>query len=149
MLDVLYSCNMIIFWAITLLEEMMPLSFLLYKSWLRLVFLAHQNHARKWFSVCICNSVLWVKLSNSISYILVDTDGVAAFLSDWNSLLERFLPRQISMTRAKREWEYDIISRYRSLVWENHLFILSLIFIQWQLWESQFLICIVSYTLLC
>ncbi|KAL9327288.1 hypothetical protein ACSQ67_007933 [Phaseolus vulgaris] len=35
--------------------------------------------------------------------------------TDWNSLLERFLPRQISMTRAKREWEYDIISRYRSL----------------------------------
>ncbi|KAH1206027.1 Kinesin-like protein KIN-14E [Glycine max] len=34
---------------------------------------------------------------------------------DWNSLLERFLPRQISMTRAKREWEYDILSRYRSL----------------------------------
>ncbi|KAL5143063.1 Kinesin-like protein KIN-14I [Glycine soja] len=34
---------------------------------------------------------------------------------DWNSLLECFLPRQISMTRAKREWEYDILSRYRSL----------------------------------
>ncbi|XP_029130432.1 kinesin-like protein KIN-14I [Cajanus cajan] len=35
--------------------------------------------------------------------------------TDWNSLLERFLPRQILMTRAKREWEYDILSRYRSL----------------------------------
>ncbi|KOM32029.1 hypothetical protein LR48_Vigan01g158500 [Vigna angularis] len=35
--------------------------------------------------------------------------------TDWNSLLERYLPRQISMTRAKREWEYDIISRYCSL----------------------------------
>ncbi|KAG5007702.1 hypothetical protein JHK82_025625 [Glycine max] len=35
--------------------------------------------------------------------------------TDWNSLLECFLPRQISMTRAKREWEYDILSRYRSL----------------------------------
>ncbi|KAK7386595.1 hypothetical protein VNO78_26928 [Psophocarpus tetragonolobus] len=34
---------------------------------------------------------------------------------DWHSLLERFLPRQISMTRAKREWEYDILSRYHSL----------------------------------
>ena len=52
-----------------------------------------------------------------------DTDGDAGFLSDWNSLLECFLPRQISMTRAKREWEYDILSRYRSLVWEDYLFI--------------------------
>ncbi|KAJ1388898.1 Spindle pole body-associated protein Vik1/Cik1, microtubule binding domain [Sesbania bispinosa] len=36
--------------------------------------------------------------------------------TNWNSLLERFLPRQISMTRAKREWEFDILSRYHSLV---------------------------------
>ncbi|KAK7360418.1 hypothetical protein VNO77_02411 [Canavalia gladiata] len=35
--------------------------------------------------------------------------------TDWNSLLERFLPRQISMTRAKREWEFDILARYHSL----------------------------------
>ncbi|KAE9597926.1 putative minus-end-directed kinesin ATPase [Lupinus albus] len=35
--------------------------------------------------------------------------------TDWNSLLERFLPRQIAMTRAKREWELDILSRYHSL----------------------------------
>ncbi|RDY12285.1 Kinesin-like protein KIN-14E [Mucuna pruriens] len=35
--------------------------------------------------------------------------------TDWNSLLERFLPRQISMTRAKREWEFDILSRYQAL----------------------------------
>ncbi|MED6136311.1 Kinesin-like protein KIN-14E [Stylosanthes scabra] len=35
--------------------------------------------------------------------------------TDWNSLLERFLPRQIAMTRAKREWEMDILSRYHSL----------------------------------
>ncbi|CAJ2635980.1 unnamed protein product [Trifolium pratense] len=35
--------------------------------------------------------------------------------ANWNSLLERFLPRQLSMTRAKREWEFDIISRYHSL----------------------------------
>lgn len=38
------------------------------------------------------------------------------FSSDWNSLLERFLPRQIAITRAKREWELDILSRYRSVV---------------------------------
>ncbi|XP_023892613.2 kinesin-like protein KIN-14E isoform X2 [Quercus suber] len=35
--------------------------------------------------------------------------------TDWNSLLERFLPRQIAITRAKREWELDILSRYRSM----------------------------------
>ncbi|KAG2695069.1 hypothetical protein I3760_08G173200 [Carya illinoinensis] len=34
---------------------------------------------------------------------------------DWNSLLERFLPRQIAITRAKREWELDILSRYCSM----------------------------------
>ncbi|KAI8031386.1 Kinesin-like protein KIN-14I [Camellia lanceoleosa] len=35
--------------------------------------------------------------------------------TDWTSLLERFLPRQIAITRAKREWEWDILSRYRSM----------------------------------
>nr|AFK13155.1 zwichel [Gossypium arboreum] len=35
--------------------------------------------------------------------------------SDWNTLLERFLPRQIALTRARREWELDILSRYRSM----------------------------------
>ncbi|CAD5335964.1 unnamed protein product [Arabidopsis thaliana] len=34
---------------------------------------------------------------------------------DWTSLLERFLPRQIAITRAKREWELDILARYRSM----------------------------------
>ncbi|XP_028776745.1 kinesin-like protein KIN-14I [Neltuma alba] len=34
--------------------------------------------------------------------------------TDWDSLLERFLPRQIAITRAKREWELDILSRYHS-----------------------------------
>ncbi|KAJ8437962.1 hypothetical protein Cgig2_033695 [Carnegiea gigantea] len=33
--------------------------------------------------------------------------------TDWASLLERFLPRQIAITRAKPDWELDIISRYR------------------------------------
>ncbi|XP_072995272.1 kinesin-like protein KIN-14I [Typha latifolia] len=32
---------------------------------------------------------------------------------EWISLLERFLPRQIAITRAKRDWELDIISRYQ------------------------------------
>ncbi|KAL6959761.1 Kinesin-like protein KIN-14E [Sarracenia purpurea var. burkii] len=35
--------------------------------------------------------------------------------TDWTSLLERFLPRQIAITRAKREWEIEILSRYRSV----------------------------------
>ncbi|WCJ32868.1 Kinesin-like protein KIN-14E [Euphorbia peplus] len=35
--------------------------------------------------------------------------------TDWTSLLERFLPRQIAITRAKREWESDILSRYHSM----------------------------------
>ncbi|KAH0453163.1 hypothetical protein IEQ34_017487 [Dendrobium chrysotoxum] len=34
---------------------------------------------------------------------------------EWISLLERFLPRQIAITRAKREWELDILSRYNLL----------------------------------
>ncbi|XP_031488283.1 kinesin-like protein KIN-14I isoform X2 [Nymphaea colorata] len=32
--------------------------------------------------------------------------------TDWTSLIERFLPRQIAITRARREWEVDILSRY-------------------------------------
>lgn len=33
----------------------------------------------------------------------------------WTSLVERFLPRQIAMTRAKREWEHDIIAQYNMM----------------------------------
>ncbi|KAJ8422092.1 hypothetical protein Cgig2_000594 [Carnegiea gigantea] len=36
--------------------------------------------------------------------------GACAY-RDWSSLLERFLPRQIAITRAKQDWELDIISR--------------------------------------
>ncbi|XP_057544275.1 kinesin-like protein KIN-14E [Amaranthus tricolor] len=32
--------------------------------------------------------------------------------TDWTSLLERLLPRQIAITRGKQDWEVDIISRY-------------------------------------
>ncbi|GJN26116.1 hypothetical protein PR202_gb14019 [Eleusine coracana subsp. coracana] len=35
---------------------------------------------------------------------------------EWISLLERFLPRQVAITRAKRDWELDIISRYQLMV---------------------------------
>ncbi|KAL5205878.1 hypothetical protein ABZP36_034087 [Zizania latifolia] len=32
---------------------------------------------------------------------------------EWIPLLERFLPRQVAITRAKRDWELDIVSRYQ------------------------------------
>ncbi|OMO83366.1 hypothetical protein COLO4_22572 [Corchorus olitorius] len=35
--------------------------------------------------------------------------------TDWNALVERFLPRQIAITRARKEWELDILSRYSSM----------------------------------
>ncbi|KVI08699.1 Band 4.1 domain-containing protein [Cynara cardunculus var. scolymus] len=35
--------------------------------------------------------------------------------TDWTLLLERYLPRQIAITRAKRDWELDILARYRSM----------------------------------
>ncbi|THU58137.1 hypothetical protein C4D60_Mb03t11010 [Musa balbisiana] len=49
--------------------------------------------------------------------ILVDIGSVENPDScvEWISLLERFLPRQIAVTRAKRDWELDVISRYRLL----------------------------------
>ncbi|KAF7130507.1 hypothetical protein RHSIM_Rhsim10G0188900 [Rhododendron simsii] len=49
--------------------------------------------------------------------ILVEIGFVVApdSCTDWTSLLERFLPRQIAITRAKQEWESDILSRYRSM----------------------------------
>uniref|UniRef100_A0A1D1YVK4 Kinesin-like calmodulin-binding protein n=1 Tax=Anthurium amnicola TaxID=1678845 RepID=A0A1D1YVK4_9ARAE len=39
--------------------------------------------------------------------------GNPASCVEWTSLLERFLPKQIAITRAKCDWEIDIISRYR------------------------------------
>ncbi|KAM7519914.1 hypothetical protein LguiB_018876 [Lonicera macranthoides] len=49
--------------------------------------------------------------------ILVEIGVVVApeSCTDWTSLLERFLPRQIAITRAKKEWEFDILCRYRSM----------------------------------
>ncbi|KAH9297182.1 hypothetical protein KI387_028864 [Taxus chinensis] len=34
---------------------------------------------------------------------------------EWTALLERYLPRQIAVTWAKRDWEMDILTRYRSM----------------------------------
>ncbi|KAM7529462.1 hypothetical protein LguiB_032872 [Lonicera macranthoides] len=49
--------------------------------------------------------------------ILVEIGMVVGLDSstEWTSLLERFLPRQIAITRAKKEWELDILSRYCSM----------------------------------
>ncbi|KAI3798699.1 hypothetical protein L1987_33977 [Smallanthus sonchifolius] len=35
---------------------------------------------------------------------------------DWTLLLDQFLPRQIAKTRAKKDWDLDILDRYRSMV---------------------------------
>nr|GMC91386.1 kinesin-like calmodulin-binding protein [Ipomoea batatas] len=50
--------------------------------------------------------------------ILVEIGYVNSLESctDWTSLLQQFLPRQIAITRVKREWELDIISRYQLMV---------------------------------
>lgn len=34
---------------------------------------------------------------------------------DWPALLDRYLPKQVAVTRARRDWEGDILSRYHSL----------------------------------
>ncbi|KAL8151891.1 LOW QUALITY PROTEIN: hypothetical protein V2J09_021699 [Rumex salicifolius] len=39
--------------------------------------------------------------------------GNLELCTDWSSPLERFLPRQIAITRAKQDWVLDILSRYR------------------------------------
>lgn len=52
--------------------------------------------------------------------LFLSTNGLTSTIcsfSDWNSLLERFLPRQVALTREKRDWELDILSRYRLMVW--------------------------------
>ncbi|XP_057851588.2 kinesin-like protein KIN-14I isoform X2 [Cryptomeria japonica] len=35
--------------------------------------------------------------------------------TEWAALLDRYLPRQIAVTRGKRDWETDILSRYESM----------------------------------
>ncbi|KAL1566700.1 Kinesin-like protein KIN-14E [Salvia divinorum] len=49
--------------------------------------------------------------------ILVEIGYVVSLetCTDWTSLLERFLPRQLAITRAKRDWELDVLSRYGSM----------------------------------
>ncbi|MCO5554889.1 hypothetical protein L7F22_008427 [Adiantum nelumboides] len=34
---------------------------------------------------------------------------------DWAVLLDRYLPKQVAMTRARRDWESDILMRYHAL----------------------------------
>eukprot|EP00250_Pteridium_aquilinum_P014169 c21823_g2_i1 orf=1-2673(-) len=35
--------------------------------------------------------------------------------SDWPVLLEKYIPKQVTITRPKNEWESDILSRYRAM----------------------------------
>ncbi|BBN18600.1 protein MpZWICHEL [Marchantia polymorpha subsp. ruderalis] len=34
---------------------------------------------------------------------------------DWSQLVDRVLPKQVAVTRAKRDWEPDILNRYRAM----------------------------------
>lgn len=64
----------------------------------------------------------------SLLTVSLNFDVELTFCSDWTSLLERFLPRQIAITRGKREWELDILSRYHSMVGtksRNSFFVMS------------------------
>ena len=102
-----------------------------YRSWLKLGLLTVQNLARRCFfffffvssDKCLHPQLCLKKKKNhlfeymfllSIHFILIFNCLMGN--SDWNSLLERFVPRQIAITRPKREWELDILSRYRSMV---------------------------------
>lgn len=63
------------------------------------------------------NLILCLLFANDPSILwMVNVLNVSLFCSEWTSLLERFLPRQIAITRAKRDWELDILSRYRVMV---------------------------------
>lgn len=53
-------------------------------------------------------------------YNLSPSIQCVGFASEWISLLERFLPRQVAITRAKRDWELDIISRYQLMVFISY-----------------------------
>ncbi|XP_024397614.1 kinesin-like protein KIN-14I isoform X2 [Physcomitrium patens] len=35
--------------------------------------------------------------------------------AEWNSMLDCYLPKQVAATRNKRDWDQDILSRYRAL----------------------------------
>lgn len=35
--------------------------------------------------------------------------------SEWSALLDRYLPKQVAVTRTKNDWEPDILSRYRAM----------------------------------
>ena len=112
------SCNMITFWETIRLAGMMLHNSLLCKYWLRLDSLTILSPVCKYclrfylishvtfpFSISGGNKN---KLCPSIHFLFLS--------SEWISLLERFLPRQVAITRAKRDWELDIISRYQLMV---------------------------------
>lgn len=36
---------------------------------------------------------------------------------EWPVLMEKYIPKQVTITRPKKDWESDILSRYRAMVW--------------------------------
>ncbi|RRT49661.1 hypothetical protein B296_00033897, partial [Ensete ventricosum] len=65
------------------------------------------RYGEPWFVITMVRNLMLYRRIDQLS---------VWFCSEWISLLERFLPRQIAVTRAKRDWELDVISRYRLLV---------------------------------
>ncbi|XWS47617.1 hypothetical protein CRYUN_Cryun14cG0167600 [Craigia yunnanensis] len=55
------------------------------------------------------------QLSALLILVEIGFVGSPELCTDWNTLLERFLPSQIAITRARREWELDILSHFRSM----------------------------------
>lgn len=60
--------------------------------------------------------IIFLELCSSWSNAILLKIVCFLIFSDWISLLQQFLPRQIAITRVKREWELDIISQYQLMV---------------------------------
>lgn len=109
---------MITFWETILWAGMMLRNSLLCKSWLRLDSLTILSPVCKYFlrSYLISHAVFQCSVSGGNKNKLSPSVHFFACTSEWISLLERFLPRQVAITRAKRDWELDIISRFQLMV---------------------------------
>lgn len=68
------------------------------------------------FAANICIRDHDVSLTAYSICTLISRYAFFAVCRDWGALLDRCLPKQVSITRAKRDWEPDILSRYRALV---------------------------------
>lgn len=121
---------MITFWETILSAGMMLHNSLLCKSWLRLDSSTILSPACKYF---LRSHLIFHAIAIFSIVFMVATKIIwpplfifFALISEWISLLERFLPRQVAITRAKRDWELDIISRFQLMVF---IYLLNSIFI--------------------